>query len=100
MIRLTTALLILCAGVLSVGLFWSKAQVQELETELVQLDRRIIAERQSIRVLNAEWALLNDPDRLRGLAEKYLDLAPVGAAQIVPIAAVDDGTAREVRHDR
>lgn len=100
MIRLTTALFILCAGVLSIGLFWSKAQVQELESELVRLDRQIISERQAIRVLGAEWALLNDPARLRVLAEKYLDLQPVGAAQIVSIDAVDTSALREISHDR
>lgn len=39
---LTTTLFILIAGVLSVGLFWLKVQVQDLEAELVLTDRKSV----------------------------------------------------------
>lgn len=104
--QLTLLLFIVIAGVLGVGLFWAKVQVQALEDERHRLDGAIVAERQAIRVLNAEWALLNDPARLRALAEKHLGLVPVMGRQIagiddvdiVPVAAA--GPAEEGRHDR
>ena len=85
--QLTMLLFIVVAIVLGVGLFWAKVQVQALEDQKAQLARSIVSERQSIRVLKAEWALLNDPARLRGLAERHLKMVPVGARQI---AGIDD----------
>lgn len=100
--QLTMLLFIVLAGALSVGLFWAKVQVQDLEAERARLERAIVAERQAIRVLNAEWALLNDPARLRGLAEKHLTLSPVHAAQIARIGDLPEGHEDgegAVRHD-
>lgn len=79
-----TAFVLLAAG-LSVGLFWVKYQVQDLEDELAMLNRGIVTEQQTIRVLKAEWALLNDPSRLRGLAEKHLGLTPADVGQITQV---------------
>lgn len=41
--------------------------------EVEQLRRAIAQERATIAMLNAEWAYLNRPDRLRLLAEEYYD---------------------------
>ncbi len=41
---------------------------------------------QQTSLLRAEWALLNNPDRLHPLAERYLSLTPMAAAQFVQIA--------------
>jgi cell division protein FtsL len=102
--QVTMILFVVLAGALSVGLFWLKVQVQDLEAERARLERAIVSERQAIRVLKAEWSLLNDPARLRGLADKHLGLGPVEAAQIAQIddlpVAADDGpkqTGRTVR---
>lgn len=105
--HLTLVLAIVVAIGLGVGLFWAKVQVQALEDERSRLDGAVVAERQAIRVLNAEWALLNDPARLRALAETHLDLVPVRARQIEAIADVamvpvgaDGGKPAEARHAR
>lgn len=104
--HLTLVVFILVAAVLGVGLFWAKVQVQALEDERQRLDGAVVAERQAIRVLKAEWALLNDPSRLRTLVEKHLDLVPVTARQIEGIADVAmvpvavDGEPAEARHAR
>ncbi|MEL6411011.1 MAG: cell division protein FtsL [Pseudomonadota bacterium] len=52
--------------------FWAyrenyETQAAQARTEQVQ--REITAARARLRVLNAEWAYLNRPDRLRDLAE-------------------------------
>ena len=75
--RRTTLVLLLMAAVSSVALFVVKYRVQELETELRTLDRRVAAERRDINTLEAEWSHFNEPQRLRFLAERYLGLAPV-----------------------
>lgn len=73
---------ILTVGVLSVSLFTVSYQVQDLEEELRALDKSIARDRETIHVLKAEWAHLNDPRRLGVLAERHLGLAPIKTEQI------------------
>lgn len=84
--RQTTFLFILLAAVLSLALFTIKYQVQDLEQEFAELNRSITTDRQSIHVLEAEWSHLNDLPRLRGLADRYLDLEPVQPEQFAALA--------------
>ena len=80
--RQTTVLFVLLAGALSLALFSVKYQVQDLEGELVDLNRSIKVEQQAVRVLKAEWSHLNNPERLRGLAERHLGLDQVRPEQM------------------
>ncbi len=82
MIRPAMILIILLAASLSLTLFVVKHQVQDLEGELVQYNRTITEDRQAIHVLKAEWSHLNQPSRLRQLAERYLGMAAVEPAQV------------------
>lgn len=79
-------------GVLAIGLalvlFGVKYEVQGLEEELTSLDQDIANERRSIHVLRAEWAYLNNPDRLRGLARTHLDLQPLEPEQLGSFASL------------
>ncbi len=57
-------------------------QVQDAESRVAQLQRAIDRERSTIAVLDAEWAYLNRPERLRALSETYyseLRLMPIDA---------------------
>ena len=72
----TFAALVLTAAV-AYGIYQLKYDVARLETELARLDRDLIAERETIRVLRAEWSYLNRPERLSKLAAHHLDLGPV-----------------------
>lgn len=87
--RQTTLLFLLLAGALSVALFTVKYQVQDLEDELVGLNKSIINERQSIHVLKAEWSHLNNPERLGNLAEKYLGMKPVDPSQLADFTDIE-----------
>ena len=78
--------LYLCAGVAVVlAASWTyqvNYLVQEAESRVAHLTRSIDKEREAIAVLNAEWAYLNRPERLRALAETYyaeLRLMPISA---------------------
>lgn len=90
MIRQTTLLAVILAAALSVILFGVKYQVQDLEGELTSIERGILNEERAIHVLHAEWAHLNDPKRLRVLAERYLGLAPIAPIQLGRFDALPD----------
>jgi hypothetical protein len=48
----------------------------------------LVHERESLHLLNAEWAYLNRPERLRTLADRHLDLAPMDSRQINAVRAL------------
>jgi hypothetical protein len=59
-----------------------KYAVQGIDDELSRVRRQTIAETQDIRVLSAEWAYLNQPDRLAELNRNFLQLAPMTVKQL------------------
>lgn len=69
-------------------LFHIKHQVVDAEVELAKLTRAIDAEEETLHVLEAEWAYLNEPKRLQALAEKYLNMAPAAPGQMVTLTSV------------
>ncbi|MEE8350898.1 MAG: hypothetical protein V3R37_01715 [Rhodospirillales bacterium] len=88
MMRPTMVLNVLLAASLSLTLFVVKYHVQDLEEQLVGLNRSITNDKQAMHVLNAEWSHLNDPDRLKVLAKRYLGYGAVQSNQV--------GTLREL----
>ncbi|WP_303979911.1 hypothetical protein [Dongia mobilis] len=82
MIRIGTIVWFVVLAMLGVGLFQVKYAVQSKERELRTVNRQIIADREAMRVLEAEWSYLNDPVRLADLTRRHTDLAPVMASQI------------------
>ena len=54
-----------------------------LERNIATLQRDILEERESIKVLGAEWSSLSRPDRLQKLAQENLKLKTVTASQFV-----------------
>lgn len=75
-----TAFLI-CAS--AFGLFQIKFKVQNLHREVAELKKQLEHEKNSIHVLKAEWAYLNQPERLQKFAEKFLNLSEVNPDQII-----------------
>jgi cell division protein FtsL len=63
-------------AVLVAALFHLKYQVEGLDQRLALIERGIDRDREAIRVLKAEWAYLNRPERLERLARSYLQLRP------------------------
>jgi hypothetical protein len=57
-------------------------EVRETKREITLLERQIEDERDTIRTLRTEWALLNQPEHLQALAVRFLELRPVRAHQI------------------
>ncbi|MDR0633003.1 MAG: hypothetical protein LBF84_02595 [Holosporales bacterium] len=65
------------------ALFQVKYTVLDLENEHKALRRAIHEKQEELHVLNAEWAYLNDPERLFALSKKHLQLRPIRGQQIV-----------------
>lgn len=61
--------------------FKVKYAVQNIEDELTRVRRQTVAEQLEIRVLTAEWAYLNQPERLAELNRRFLALGPIAARQ-------------------
>lgn len=76
MMRLVTIGWIVGIAVLVAALFHLKYEVQSLEQRLARIDRAVDRDREAIRVLKAEWAYLNRPERLERLARSHLQLRP------------------------
>lgn len=84
---ITIFVMIMLCGV-SAGLYHVKYSFNHMEGEGVALRLKIAQEKESIRILEAEWSNLNRPGRLQKLSERYLDLAPVQVSQIVDFEAI------------
>ena len=55
---------------------------------VAKLERQIQAEREAIDILNADWSLLNSPDRLQRLIDRHADelgLEPLKPERIISI---------------
>lgn len=82
MIRILNLLLVVGVIALSIGLYDVKYRAQRAERQADKLERQIAREKEAIKVLRAEWAHLNEPERLQALAKRYTGLRPVSPGQI------------------
>jgi hypothetical protein len=73
------------AVAVGVALFLVKYKVQNLEHQLVAKQTQIVRDEGEIRVLEAEWTYLNDPERLRRLSEEYLGFHSATAKNVATI---------------
>lgn len=71
--------LVLAAGFTT---FKVKYAIQDTEDELNRVRRHTTAEQQEIRVLNAEWTYLNQPERLSDLNRRFLGLTSITTRQL------------------
>lgn len=90
MIRVLTIVGVVVALSAAAGLYRVKMRTAELGDQVRALGREIDREEEAIAVLRAEWSLLNQPDRLQALAERYLDLDPMSIDQIVRVDGLSD----------
>jgi cell division protein FtsL len=93
-LRHTTVLFLILAGGMAVVLFSVKYKVHDLEDEQKRFIGELSDEQRSLHVLHAEWATLNDPDRIRELAQVHLGLVPVRPEQVIGLDGVQAIAAR------
>lgn len=77
-----------CIAVLAIGLYLVKYTVQDVQRNVTSLKTQLANEKESLHLLNAEWAYLNRPDRLRQLADRHLDLVPIDSRQIDKVSVL------------
>lgn len=81
------------------ALFQVKYKVQNLHRDLAEIERQIAIDKKTIHVLEAEWAYLNRPERLKQLADQYLDLRYVSVAQMKEGQAVMVAGSERIRNN-
>jgi hypothetical protein len=67
-----------------------KYKVYNLKRDLVEINRQLAADKDSIRVLKAEWAYLNKPERIQQLSAKYLKMDNIQVANVYKSDQVDN----------
>jgi cell division protein FtsL len=90
MLRFVNICLVLGLVALAYGIYQVKYEARGLDTDIASLGKKIDEERDAIAVLRAEWSLLNRPERIERLAQKYLKLAPAKPFQLVTLDTVTD----------
>jgi hypothetical protein len=65
-----------------IGLFLVKYQVRALEAQLLEINRKVVANQEATHILKAEWGHLNDATRIEQLNARYLHLQPITPAQL------------------
>ena len=79
-----------CLTVLVLGVYWSKAGAGAEGARIAATTRLIDDEARKVRLLNAELAYLQQPQRLARLSEQYDRLAPVvPKREVTPEALAD-----------
>ncbi len=86
--RKSTLLWLLLAMFCGIFLFHTSQRVHDGREKAAELDQSIAREEESIRVLQAEWGYLNQPDRLEKLARAHLHLEPLKGGQFVKLEEV------------
>jgi hypothetical protein len=89
MIRPLTFLSLVAAAGAGLHLYSVKHEVSQLEKTLRETVRQTEAARERTAVLRAEWALLNEPERLRAAAVRNLPLEVMQTSQFVRPAEMD-----------
>lgn len=90
MIRPITVLTFILACGSGMYLYHAKHRVDLLDQQIDRTVKQTEALREQSRALHAEWMLLNDPERLRRLAARYLPtLQPVAPTQFTDLADLD-----------
>jgi hypothetical protein len=87
------------AIMVGVGMFLVKYKVQALEDELIAKQEQIVRDRGAIRVLEAEWTYLNDPNRLRRLSAQHLGFGPSVPQNVTTLGALPMRDAAGARVD-
>ncbi len=90
MLRFVNICLVLALVALAYVIYQVKYEARALDEEIASLNKEIDSERDSLAVLRAEWSLLNRPERIERLAEKYLKLGPIQPRQLVTLDNVTD----------
>ena len=86
MTRPLTCLTLIAAAGAGLYLYQEKHRAQMMDREINRVVHATEQTRDRVTMVRAEWAVLNEPDRLAGLAAQYLSLQTMTPGQFVQIA--------------
>ena len=89
MFRPLTVIAITAFCVVGWNVYRAEDAARHLDRELRDLQRRTEQARDRTQVLKAEWALLNEPERLRQVAQKYLPLETMVPGQFLRLQELE-----------
>lgn len=89
MIRPITCVGFLLACASGLYLYQAKHRVNVIDQEIARTVHATDTTREQIRLLHAEWTLLNQPDRLQKLADQFLPLKQTTPGQFTSLADLD-----------
>ncbi len=89
-LRITSLIWMSCFAVAAFGLYMVKFSVQNLQRDVGVAEQALANEKESLHLLNAEWAYLNRPERLRALSQTHLDLVPLDSHRIENVSLLQD----------
>ncbi len=89
MFRPLTVIAITAFCVVGWNVYRAEDSARHLDREARDIARKIDQARERTQVLRAEWALLNEPERLRQVAQKYLPLETMQPTQFVRLGELD-----------
>ena len=81
--RPLTTLGFVAASLAGLHLYQTKHEVALLDRELRSIGKQIEDAKDRTQALQAEWAWLNEPERLRGVAQRHLQLEPMQPTQFL-----------------
>jgi cell division protein FtsL len=88
MLKLLNTFLVGAVLVAGFVLYTLEHQTRRAERELAAIAAAIKNERESIRLLGAEWSNLTRPERLQALAEEHLQMKPLSQLQLIQEAEI------------
>ena len=83
--RMTSFILFAIGVALTVGLYYVKTRAQSARIEATHLQSLIEQEEAGLRVLRAEVAYLENPERLQALSQTLLGLKPISVSKVISI---------------
>ena len=86
MIRLVNGLALAFTIMVAFGLYSLKHSTGAAADQKNILKSRIAEQEEALRILRAEWAHLNRPERLQQLSNSYLTLQAIDPSQLVSIS--------------
>ena len=86
--KLVTLVFVAFSILLGVILFQVKYRVASLESQLQAIERKIIENQETIKIFQAEWSYLTQPERLQKLTSQFLSLKPLLHSQVVNMSDV------------
>lgn len=95
--RNKTALVFVSLAVIAgAALFHTSQKVTDGKSKLDTIIARTAKENEALRVLEAEWAYLNQPGKLEKLVKQYLDLVPLKGKQFGKVSDLAERTEQAV----